>query len=43
MGRAVYTTVLYECVAAAQLDKTKVLCLKYRPQWLCQYKDAKKQ
>ena len=32
-----------ECVAAAQLDKTKVLCLKYRPQWLCQYKDTKNQ
>ena len=28
-------------VAAAQLDKTKVLCLKYRPQWICQYKDTK--
>ena len=24
-------TMLFECVAAAQLDKIKVLCLKYRP------------
>ena len=29
---------LFDCVAAAQLDKIKVLCLKYRLQWLCQYK-----
>lgn len=31
----------YECVAAAQLDKMKVLCLKYRLQWTHQYKDKK--
>ena len=33
------TTAPYECVAAAQLDKTKVLCLKCPPHWICQYKD----
>jgi len=32
---------LLECVAAAQLDKIKVLCLKYRARWLCQYKDKR--
>jgi hypothetical protein len=34
-------TLSCECVAATPLDKTKVLWLKYRPQWLCQYKDTK--
>mgnify|MGYP001369946616 CR=1 FL=1 len=34
-------TMLFECVAAAQLDKIKVLCLKYLPQWICQNKDTK--
>lgn len=31
------------CVAATQLDKTKVLWLKYPPQWLRRYKDTKNQ